>query len=251
MFVDIHNHIIPGVDDGPDDISTSIEMLRIACEEGIGKIIATPHFIHGEINNTPQRITDGGAAVLDAARNGGIELLFGSEIFIFPELASLVKAGAVQTLNKSRYILLEFPSIGFPTYAAELLFSLQLMGYRPIIAHPERNKVFQSDQEQLFRLVERGVLTQVNTTSITKLYGREVQKAAFNFIACELVHFVASDAHSTRNRAPRMSMAHKAIVSEFGRDIADKLFFNNGQKVIDNDEIIFQPPVRKRKKIFI
>lgn len=251
MFIDIHNHIIPYIDDGSDSMNTTLDMLRIASEEGIGKIIATPHFIYGDINNTAQYIPGAGAEAAAAASDRGIEMLFGSEVFMCPEVGALVEDGTVCRLNGSRYILVELPMLSIPAYTTEVLFKLQLAGYVPIIAHPERNKVFQSHQDQLFKLVERGILAQVNATSITKLYGKEVQKVAMKFIECGLVHFVSSDAHTNRGRAPRLVKAYDIIASEFGRDSADRLFIKNAQQVVDNKELTVETPVKKKKNFFI
>jgi len=251
MFVDIHNHIIPYVDDGSENIATSLEMLKIASDEGIGKIIATPHFIYGAINNCTQNIAQSGAEVANAALEKGIELMFGSEVFICPEICSLVQDGTVCRLNNSRYILIELPMLSIPTYTIDMLFNLQLLGYIPIIAHPERNKVFQNNQAQLFKLVERGILVQVNATSITKLYGKDVQKVAMGFLEGGLVHFVATDSHTNRGRSPRMLKSHDIISSEFGKDVANNLFTKNGQAVIDDVEIFVEAPVKKKKNFFV
>ena len=251
MFIDIHNHIIPRIDDGSDNITTSLDMIRIASEEGIRKIIATPHFIYGSVNNSAKYIAELGAEVANVASEEGIELMFGSEVFICPEICSLVQDGTVCRLSNSRYVLIELPMLSIPTYCIDVLFNLQLMGYIPIIAHPERNKVFQKNQDQLFKLVERGILAQVNSTSITKLYGKDVQKVAMKFIEGGLVHFVASDAHTNRGRAPRMIKAHDVISKEFGKDVARKLFTENGQAVIDDREIYVDIPVEKKRNFIM
>lgn len=251
MFIDIHNHIIPYIDDGSDNITTTKAMLQIASDEGIGKIIATPHFIYGDVNNTAEHIIESGVESTNVAREKGIELMFGSEVFICPELCSLVQDGTVCRLNNSRYILIELPMLSVPDYTTDILFNLQLMGYVPILAHPERNKVFQNNRDQLFKFVERGILAQINATSITKLYGKDVQKIAMKFIESGLAHFIASDAHTNRGRAPRMARAYDIITGEFGKELANSLFIENGQAVIDNREIVVKAPVKKKSNFLV
>lgn len=250
MFVDIHNHILPGVDDGSDSVNMTREMFNIAREEGITKIIATPHFIYGDVNNTAAYIKSRGTEIKDIAREYGIELKFGSEVFICPEICSLVQDGTICRLDDSRYILIELPMLSIPSYTTEVLYNLQLMGYTPVIAHPERNKAFQSSPDKLAQYVERGILAQVNATSITKLYGKDVQKVAMKLIGMGLVHFVGTDSHTNRGRAPRMEKAYDTVVSEFGRSVAEKLFTLNGQAVLENREISIEVPVKKKKTFF-
>ena len=250
MFTDIHCHIINGIDDGAETAEMSCDMLDIASQEGIGNIIATPHFIYGDINNSAQIIREAGQETQRNALDRDIQLHFGSELFICPELCSLVEEGTASTLNDTRYVLVELPMLSIPDYTTDVLFELQLSGYLPIIAHPERNKVIQENPERLFKLVERGILSQVNATSINKIYGKTVQKTAFNLIERGLVHFVAADAHTCRGRAPKLKKAYDAIVERFDRDIGDSLFIVNGKSVINDREIETHALPQKKRFIF-
>jgi len=250
MFVDMHNHVLYGVDDGSDSIETSLEMLKIAEEEGISKIITTPHFIYGAINNNNEYIKSKFSEFKEMEVEQGINigLYPGSEVFISPETSSLVMEGTICRLNDSKYILIELPMLSVPDYMEEVLFRLQLQGYKPIIAHPERNKVFQQYPDELCKFVERGILTQVNSSSINKLYGRRVEKVAMEFIESKLVHFVATDAHTCRGRSPRMIHAYERVREVCGNIIADNLFINNGTAIIENRNFQVEMPVKARKR---
>lgn len=250
MFVDIHNHILYGIDDGPDNIKTSLEMLKIAKEEGIGKIIATPHFIYRAINNTSKNIKSKFTEFekIIAEQGVNIEMYPGSEVFISPETSSQVMDGTVCRLNDSKYILLELPMLSIPNYVKDVLFQLQLQGYKPIIAHPERNKVFQEYPNELYKLVERGILTQVNSSSINKLYGRSLEKVAMEFIESKLVHLIATDAHTCRGRSPRMIHAYERVRKTCGNIIANNLFENNGTAIIENRDFQTETPINVRNR---
>lgn len=250
MFVDIHNHVLFGIDDGSDSLKTSFEMLKIAKEEKISKIIITPHFIYGAINNTDQYIKNKLVEFKEFVKEQGfaIELYPGSEVFISPETGALVLEDTVCRLNNSKYVLVEFPMLSIPDYAQDVLFQLQLQGYKPIIAHPERNKVFQQYPDELYKLVERGILAQVNSSSINKLYGKNVEKIALKFIEAGLVHFVATDAHTCRGRSPRMLRAYERVKEVRGKDVADNLFINNGTAVIENRDFEVKTPAKVRSK---
>lgn len=255
MFVDIHSHVLNGIDDGSDSIKTSLEMLKIAKDEGISKIITTPHFIYGAINNTNEYIMSKFSKFKEMTEEQGIniELYPGSEVFICPETSSLVIEDIVCRLNASKYILIEFPMQSVPAYAEDVLFQLQLQGYKPIIAHPERNKVFQQYPGELHKFVERGILTQVNSSSISKLYGRSVEKVAMKFIEAKLVHLVATDAHTSRGRSPRMLKAYERVKEVCGKIVADKLFVGNGTAIIENRDFQVEMPekIRNRGLTFI
>ena len=248
LFTDIHCHILPGIDDGAESIETADQMLSIAQEDGLENIIATPHFIYGQINNTVEHIRQNAQEIIKLATMKGIQLYCGSELFICPELYSLVGEGIASTLNNSRYVLIELPMLSIPDYTIDVLFNLQLKGYVPIIAHPERNRSIQQKPNYLQDFVERGILAQINATSINRIYGSKVQEVAFELIESGLAHFVASDAHTTRNRAPRLLKAYDVICKKFSKEVADKLFCYNGKAVIYDREIAIERPKEIKKK---
>lgn len=238
-MIDLHAHILPGIDDGAKDMCMSAEMLEIAARDGITDMIVTPHFIHGDIDNTADKIKQQLVQLAAEAehRNISVSLYPGSEVFICPEVPALLQEGKIQTLNDSRYVLIELPMAMVPEYTEDVLYEVRLLGYTPVIAHPERNMMMGRKPGILKELVEQGALAQVNATSITGLYGKRIERIAMKMIANGWVHFVCSDAHSCRGRAPILSRARERISRKYGKEKADRLFEANGRSVLSNSEI--------------
>lgn len=236
MFVDIHSHIIPGIDDGAKDIKTAVDMIRLACSSGTSHIIATPHFIPGSVLNTSDivDITCCDLQQLISKEAISINLYPGCELFISPDLLKLYNSGRITTLNNSSYMLIELPMTSMPLYTEEVLYNLQTHGLIPIIAHPERNATIISNPGILKNFVKRGILAQVNSGSITGVYDREIQNAAMKFIKMGLIHFVASDAHTCGVRSPVMVKAAEIVKKKFGIAMAESLFYKNGMTVLEN-----------------
>lgn len=237
MYIDIHCHIIPGIDDGAQNDNVAINMLRVAQKNGTRFIIATPHYVHGNTRYGFGTIVEKCAELNKLASSNGIDIIVhpGCEVFITPELIELYEQKLVDTLNGSRYMLVEFPMMSIPSYSDEILYKLQLKGIIPIIAHPERNSVIQSNPELLENLVERGILSQVNSRSIVGMNGREVKKTALSLLKKGLVHFIASDAHSDGTRNPDLRKAVRFIEKKFGAKVREDLFTNNPMKIINGE----------------
>lgn len=236
MYVDIHSHIVPAVDDGAGDNRAAVEILRMAYQNGTAHIIATPHFITGLVENDSRLIHEKCMDIQSLACNEEIYVTIhpGSEVFISPDIPELFDKGIICTLNDSFYILIELPMDGIPIYTDDVLYSLQLKGLVPIIAHPERNREIQKNPDILVNLVKRGVLAQANSGSITGLYGREIRNVVLKYIKMGLYQFVASDAHTCRGRSPKLMSAAAIVQKEFGQEMAESLFFRNGITVLEN-----------------
>lgn len=237
MYIDIHSHIVPGIDDGAVNDAMALKMLKIAYKSGTRHIIATPHYVYGNTRYAFGTIIEKCNEINKLAKSVGIDVNVypGCEIFINPELLELYEQRLIDTLSLSRYMLIEFPMMSIPPYAEEVLYNIQLKGITPIIAHPERYSEIQSRPEILEAFVNRGILTQVNSGSITGLYGREAKKTAMKLLKMALVHFVASDSHTDGKRNPNLSKAAKIVERKFGVKIREDLFTNNGMKIIAGD----------------
>lgn len=254
-MIDLHCHILPEIDDGAVDIDTSIEMVKIALKEGIKHIILTPHYICTSIDNNASVILKKYTEFVDRLKEEELDIQVypGSEVFISPEIPQLVEEGLICTLNNSSYVLIELPMMSLPIYTKEILFQLNINGFTPIIAHPERNIEISKDPNILYELISRGVLSQVNATSLTGLNGTKVRETALTLLRHGMVHFIASDAHTCRGRAPRLLKSREIVRSEMGEDIAINLFEKNGLSVINNKEIDIADPIRvdRKRKYFI
>ncbi len=240
----MHCHIIPNIDDGARNINTSIEMCRIAEQEGIHGIIATPHYIHGIIDNDRDMVCSKVMELNNLLREKSInvEIYPGCEAFICPELSQLVLEGKICSLNNSQYVLIELPMESIPEYTAEVIYQLKLTGYTPIIAHPERNTVIKSNPDALLNLISRGALSQINASSLAGLFGKDIMRATTILLKRKMVHFLASDAHTGGGRSPRLSIAIDKIEKLAGPEALLKIL-QNGEAILNNQLISVEEPI--------
>ena len=235
MYIDIHSHVIPGIDDGARNEAIALEMLAIAKKNGTGHIIATPHYVYGNTRYGFATIIEKCNSLNGLAASAGIDITVypGCEVFITPELIELYEQGLIGTLADSRYMLVEFPMMSIPPYTDNVLYELQLKGITPIIAHPERYSEIQRKPELLEAYIDRGILIQVNSGSITGSYGRQLKKTVMRLIKEGYVHFIASDAHSNDKRNPDMNKAAAIVEKKFGTKMRDNLFALNPLKIVN------------------
>ncbi|MBI2867307.1 MAG: tyrosine protein phosphatase [Chloroflexi bacterium] len=196
-FIDLHSHVLPGVDDGPKSWDDTMRMLRRAAQGGTGTIVATPHSrdrASWEDIATLRRLCDQANETLGKERLP-LTVVLGMENSLLLDTAKRVQAGAGLTYNGSRYVLVELPFLQLPLYWEEELFQLQLQDYIPLIAHPERQAQIQERPEFLAPVVERGMLAQVTAGSLTGVFGSRVKKVAERLVAKGLVQVIASDCH--------------------------------------------------------
>ncbi|MEW6447636.1 MAG: CpsB/CapC family capsule biosynthesis tyrosine phosphatase [Bacillota bacterium] len=198
-YIDIHAHILPGFDDGPETVEDSIQMARAYVEAGYAAVIATPHVIPGVYENTRGSILRGVKRLQQSLDDAGIPLsvLPGAEYHLTDLLVPLLKAGELLTLNDTgKYLLVELPGVDVPAYASQVLFELLLASVTPIIAHPERNGFLVRRHEALADMCSKGVLAQVTAGALTGLFGTAQKRACEKFIEDGTAQFLATDAHS-------------------------------------------------------
>jgi protein-tyrosine phosphatase len=251
-MIDIHIHILPDLDDGPADMETSVGMGLIAASEGFTAIISTSHGDEASLEGR-EMMEARLVSVREAWAKAGlkIRLELGVEIFLRPGTLDQLKFGHLWPLAGSRYALVEVPYQPWPTYADEALFSLQLAGYVPILAHPERYTAIWADPNKMFALAERGILAQVTAAALTGDHGPEVKKCAHTLLQHNLVQFIATDAHGTGRRSPRIAEALKYAESELGPELARHLVEDNPARILSHEEIALDPrPVEQRKSFF-
>ncbi|MGB9790958.1 MAG: tyrosine-protein phosphatase [Thermacetogeniaceae bacterium] len=213
-MIDIHNHILPGLDDGPETVEESLEMAEALVRAGFTAVVATPHVLPGLYENTREAILDAVASLrrMLASEKIPLEVYPGSECRIALELPESLERGELVTLGDSgKYLLVEFPMHELPPYALDTLFRLQLGGVRPVIAHPERHSFFRESPRLLADIVERGALVQVTAGALTGLFGPAEQRAVCRWLREGLVHFVASDAHSNGKRLEAVRKAAELL----------------------------------------
>ena len=235
MF-DLHSHILPGLDDGAKSMREAIEMLRVAAEDGTRAILATPHSKDVQEPSAHRQVSDSIETLRSEARNGGIEIdiLLGMENHLTPDLPYLVEKGEGYPINGHGYILVELPFHSYPDYVDDVLSELLLNGYKPIVAHPERQESIQRDLSIMERLVERGIMGQVTSTSITGRFGPDVLQFARTLMERDLVHLIASDCHRpTGPRSPAMSAAVEEAARLVGADRATAMSVSIPQAILE------------------
>ncbi|WML41549.1 CpsB/CapC family capsule biosynthesis tyrosine phosphatase [Neobacillus sp. OS1-2] len=249
-MIDIHCHILPGIDDGAKNVEDSLNMAKEAVKEGIHTIIATPHLNSQYDNRKPsilKKVEELNQSLQEA--NINMRILPGQEPRIFGEILADLETGDIQTLNDSQYVFIEFPSSHVPRYTEKLLFDIQVKGLTPIIVHPERNAELIERPETLYKLVEKGALTQVTASSLCGYFGKKIKNYSMQLIESNQTHFIASDAHNVNNRTFKMDEAFSLIDSKFGSDYV-YLFKENAELLIEKKNIIKEMPIeiKKRKK---
>lgn len=225
-MIDIHCHILPGMDDGPGSLEEALGMCRDAAADGIRTIVATPHFRSGIYNFTHQKILDSVAILQKALAREGIDLRIipGAELAFSPELSDdLDKKQWLTINNNGRYFLVEFSPQSVPANWDGFLLSLLDSGKVPIIAHPERNAWFMGHPDALSAAVARGVMVQITAMSIVGWSGQEVMDFSLFLLENNLVHAIASDGHSRDHRPPLLSGAFRNAAELVGRAKAKEL----------------------------
>ncbi len=245
-MIDIHAHILPGVDDGSPDLESSLAMAEMAVESGVTHMVATPHC------NIPRRFSNYWGESLQrqfeyfrhALRRARIplHLYTGMEIFGTFDTPELLQEGMLTTLGGSRYPLIEFPFHGFGRQATEILDAVVSLGYRPVVAHPERYRYTQEDPALLNDWVEMGCLLQVNRGSLLGRFGRAEEALAIALVDRRFAFAVASDAHSHLVRTPWMQDVRDFLCDQFSDDTAQQLLEENPRKLLKNAEIDFAKP---------
>lgn len=206
-LIDLHAHLLPGLDDGPATLDEALALLRTMAAEGVRTAVAGAHALDGTYNATAEQVLRQTDLVNEALQREGIELtiLPGMENYLSFDLLASLKAGHVIGLNRSRYVLVELPMREMPLFTERALFDLMIAGYRPILNHPERNRGIQKDPDRFYRLVDQGVGAFVTAASLLGRFGAEAQALGEEFLHEGAAEFVVSDAHDLKGRAPRLA----------------------------------------------
>jgi protein-tyrosine phosphatase len=236
--VDLHNHLLPGIDDGAEDMAEALALARLAVADGVTHLLCTPHIHPGLYDNTAEGI----AATLDAYRavlaDAGIALAVAAaaEVRFGLEVMTGVQQGTLPFLGDWKgqsVLLLEFPHTEVPFGAERLTDWLIQNGVRPMIAHPERNRDIINDVGRLGPFLSQGCLTQVTASALTGQFGPASQHRAEQLVIDGQVTCLASDAHNTRNRVPCLSRGTEAAAGLVGREAAQTLSRDNPWRIVE------------------
>lgn len=238
-FIDIHNHILFGLDDGVKTREETIATLKLAEKYNIEKLILTPHFKEGIFENHQETIFLKFNEIKDIIEKNkiNIEVYPGSEIFLTKRTTDLLASKKIHTLNNTKYILVEtyFESNMMIYDLKEELYNLSVDGYKVILAHPERYEFTHNDIDYIYSLVRDGHLMQVNVTSLRSKSRHH--KIVAKLLDHNLVHFIASDAHDLNDRPLKLIDGYEQIKKKYSKQLADDLFYNNPLKVINDEPI--------------
>jgi protein-tyrosine phosphatase len=251
-MIDLHCHILPGIDDGPASLEDAVRMARIAVEDGIHTLVTTPHGVDwasthgGDESDLRHEI----AALQGELRRQelDLEILPGMEVHLLPETPSLYRGKQVFTLNSSRYILVEFPIHSFPIYAEDTLFNLQVHKLVPVIAHAERYSALAERPELLEQMVARGMLLQITAGSLMGQFGAQAREMAETLITRRMAHVMASDGHSVSRRPPILSGGLQRAGQLVGEDIALEMVTTVPAAILRNEEVTVPEPVAIRRR---
>ncbi|MDO9576266.1 MAG: CpsB/CapC family capsule biosynthesis tyrosine phosphatase [Candidatus Cloacimonadales bacterium] len=251
-MIDIHTHILPGVDDGSSDLQTTLQHLRLMLEKGVTGVFLTPHFMRNMFDGNPETIRKKFRELKKKvkAENIEIDLYPGFEIYLEPGIHQKI-ADHKLSLNGTKYILIETNMSGFTRELPQILYDLVHHGWKPILAHPERYSDIINDPLTAEELIHKNLLMQINAGSLLGDYGRAVQNAAWFLVENGFAHFLASDDHC-KNPVFNLDIALNEIRENIDEHTANLLSVINPQKVINNEpiEYFYLKEIREKKRGF-
>lgn len=252
-MIDIHNHIIPGVDDGPKIDVETIMLLKQAKKEGVTGIIATPHHLHTRYSNDFDEVIKNIEELNqhEEIKALDVNIYPGQEIRITDQIITGIEEGTIKGLNHSKYLLIEFPSNEVPHYTKQLFFEIQSKGFIPVIAHPERNKAIIQDVEILYDLINAGALSQITSTSLTGVLGKKLQSFSIQLLENNLTHFISSDAHNTEERPFIMQSLFNNKKLNRVEDEMNQCIFNAEKLIADQNVVKNVPSMPKKNKFWL
>lgn len=251
-MIDIHCHLLNGVDDGSRDVIESLTSLKLAEEAGFTDIILTPHYIKGYYENDYETIKPQVKQLQNELyeNNVLIKLHHGNEVYISDDIGDLIKNGVVSKLGTSKYLLFELPQKAKMLNLENLVEDIKAAGCIPVLAHPERYVFVQKNPNELIPLIQRGVLMQSNYGSIIGQYGKEAQKTIGKMLSNNLVHFLGTDTH----RSGYIYGHFYKVEREFLRYVDEKKMLElttiNPKKILEYEPIEIEEPIVVKRKLF-
>ncbi len=251
-MIDLHCHILPGIDDGAETMEASIAMAEKAISQGITHILCTPHHNNGKYHNPKSDVISLVSSLqseLDQ-RNLLLTVLEGQEVRITGDLIEDIRNDEILFTDlDDTYILIEFPTMEVPTYSEQVLFELKSLGKTPVIVHPERNAYFRKDPNNLLPFLDMGCLAQLTAPSYMGVFGKDIQKTAKIMVEHNLVQMVASDAHGVNKRTFYMKEAYEQIAKDFEPNKVT-LMQQVAKDLINGDQIDYPEYTTIKKKKF-
>ncbi|KGP75334.1 histidinol phosphatase [Desulfosporosinus sp. Tol-M] len=247
-MIDIHSHILPGLDDGSKNMAETLGIVRQLHEAGFKTLIATPHVLEGRDFLSPAEILAATEQVRQAVTEAGIpvDILPGAENYIFPDLIKWVRAGKLLTLgNTGKYILIEFPMLEIPLYTDQVFFELQVQGITPVLAHPERYRDLTEQPERILAWARKGILLQLDLRSLSGHYGPQARQLAEIMLSSDLIHVIGSDVHHASSSESTYLEGLQSVRKIAGETRYQELTRLNPQTVLEGN------PLRGDREYFL
>jgi protein-tyrosine phosphatase len=243
-MIDLHCHILPGLDDGAADLSVSTHMAKAFVADGVAIVACTPHILPGLYHNSGPQIRQATAHLQQHLDRQGIplRLVTGADNHVTPSFVTELRSGHLLSLADTRYVLVELPHHVAPPRLEELFFSLLGASYVPILTHPERLTWIQSHYQVVQRLVHAGVWMQVTAGSLTGAFGRNARYWGERMLEEGCIHIVATDAHDVNRRPPNLSQGRELAARRVGETEAQHLVVTRPGGVLCNDLPSNLPP---------
>src|SRR5271170_57729 len=239
-MIDIHHHLLYGLDDGPRDLETSCAMVDLAVANGITHIVCTPH-ANDRWTFTPE-INREKLAEIDAYAAGRITFDLGCDFHLTYDIfQDQLNRPEKYTINGRRYLLVEFPDYGIQPSIGETLYEFVASGVTPVITHPERNATLQAKPEMMADWIRNGCVVQVTAGSLLGRFGTRAETTAHHLLRRNWVHLLASDAHNLTSRPPNLGDGRRALVKDYGQEVADRLCIHNPRAVFYGEAMGPQP----------
>jgi len=252
-MIDLHCHILWGIDDGPKELEESMEVCRMLSNKGITEVVATPHYITDSTYKTSSKeIVKMVDLLNDKLSKEAVKLKVhsGMEVFLSPEIMDLIRSKEVLTLNNSNYILVETYLNNVPVYFEDLFYQMQIEGLSPILAHPERNSRINQDISMVEKYFNSGIVIQMNIDSLIGKYGSRVKSFAQKILVSGLVHVICTDTHCVNNRYKNVTEIEEILTRMVGSENMEKLLYTNPEKVLNNEVVEELEPVEIKRTFF-
>ena len=251
-MIDVHSHIVFGVDDGSRSIEESIEIIKEAYNKGFKKIIATPHYMEEYYENDVKEINSRISQINAQLRkiHCDIQILHGNEIYITENITQLLENKKATSLNGQQYVLFELPLNAESMNLNSVIYQILEVGGVPVLAHPERYSFVQKDPNVLLPLIESGVLIQSNYGSIIGQYKKEAQSTLKKMLEHKMVHLLGSDVHRPQTIYTKIDQCVEEMEKIVGKDYVDLITTIYPQKVINGEEIEIIEPIPVKTSFF-
>ena len=255
VMVDLHCHLLPGIDDGSKNMDISLRLAHEAVENGVTHALLTPHHMNGRFVNHKQDVIQLTDQFRQQLASHNIPLT------VFPGQEVRINGGLIEALDKddilfadegNRYLMLEFPDDDVPHYTSQMIFKLQQRGITPVIVHPERNTKIMAHPELLYELLQKGCLSQITASSYVGTFGKKVANFSQRLIANGQCYVFASDTHDLPGRKYEMCQAFEKLRSEFGHELAER-YADNARSIINGEDVLNNDihPLKKKKKFWL